>query len=114
MDRQVGAGDAQAGDRELGCGAGKSGWPSGKAGLLRGKKGAGPRWEKERGERAGLMRELVSCRPGREERVGRREKREGGNWAGVLDWAEVLGFFSPFYFLFLFKLNSNYLNSIEI
>jgi hypothetical protein len=54
-DRRVGAGDAQAGDREMSCGAGKAGWPSGKAGLLREKKGAGPRWEKERGERAGLM-----------------------------------------------------------
>jgi hypothetical protein len=42
---------------------------------------------------------------------GREEEEE---WAAVLDWAEVLDFFSPFYFLFLFKLNSNYLNSNEV
>ena len=80
--------------------------------------------EREGGKRVGLGlgRE---CGLGwtRDEEMGRLERRgkEGagwaaglGEWAGVLDWAEVLGFFSPFYFLFLFKLNSNYLNSIEI
>ena len=77
--------------------------------------------EREGGKRVGLGsgRECGLGRT-RDEETGRLERRGKdragcaaglGKWAGVLDWAEVLGFFSPFYFLFLFKPNSNYLNS---
>ena len=77
---------------------------SGKAGLLRGKKGARPRWEKERGERAGLMRELVGCRPVREERAGRREKWVGPETGFGFWWAAGWVSF-PFLFPISTKLN---------